>query len=114
MATWLLGSIPGHVVSLSRSNDLSRGDRVLAANEAIHTGSILERIIDDSAAYSTFVLPQLAPCSRIYNVRRERAMHWIKTLSWDFTTGVFTGFATLNRGHTLRFSCGGGIQKYWP
>jgi uncharacterized iron-regulated membrane protein len=31
----------GHVVSLSRSSDLSRGDRVLAANEAIHTGNIL-------------------------------------------------------------------------
>ena len=31
----------GHVVSLIRSSDLSRGDRVLAANEAIHTGNIL-------------------------------------------------------------------------
>jgi uncharacterized iron-regulated membrane protein len=31
----------GQVVSLSRSSDLSRGDRVLAANEAIHTGSVL-------------------------------------------------------------------------
>ena len=30
----------GRVVSLSRSSDLSRGDTVLAANEAIHTGSI--------------------------------------------------------------------------
>jgi uncharacterized iron-regulated membrane protein len=31
----------GNVVSLSRSSDLSRGDRLLALNEAIHTGSIL-------------------------------------------------------------------------
>jgi uncharacterized iron-regulated membrane protein len=31
----------GAVVSLSRSADLSRGDWILAANEAIHTGSIL-------------------------------------------------------------------------
>jgi uncharacterized iron-regulated membrane protein len=31
----------GAVVSLSRSSDLSRGDWILAANEAVHTGSIL-------------------------------------------------------------------------
>jgi uncharacterized iron-regulated membrane protein len=31
----------GNVVSLSRSSDLSRGDRLLALNEAIHTESIL-------------------------------------------------------------------------
>jgi uncharacterized iron-regulated membrane protein len=31
----------GHVVSLSRSGDLSRGDRLLAMNETIHTGNIL-------------------------------------------------------------------------
>ncbi len=29
----------GNVVSLTRSSDLSRGDRILALNEAIHTGS---------------------------------------------------------------------------
>jgi uncharacterized iron-regulated membrane protein len=31
----------GNVMSLSRSSDLSRGDRLLAMNEAIHTGNIL-------------------------------------------------------------------------
>ena len=31
----------GSVVSLSRSGDLSRGDRVLAMNEAFHTGDVL-------------------------------------------------------------------------
>jgi uncharacterized iron-regulated membrane protein len=30
----------GHVVSLSRASDLSRGDRLLAMNELIHTGNI--------------------------------------------------------------------------
>jgi uncharacterized iron-regulated membrane protein len=30
----------GSVVSLSRSSDLSRGAKLLAMNEAIHTGSI--------------------------------------------------------------------------
>jgi uncharacterized iron-regulated membrane protein len=38
----LVGLDPyGRVVSLSRSSDLSPGDRVLAMNEAFHTGSIL-------------------------------------------------------------------------
>lgn len=48
----------GHVVSLSRSSDLSRGDRVLAANEAIHTGSILgmpSRIVVWLASTMVFV-----------------------------------------------------------
>ena len=31
----------GSVLSLSRSGDLSRGDRVLAMNEALHTGDVL-------------------------------------------------------------------------
>jgi uncharacterized iron-regulated membrane protein len=48
----------GHVVSLSRSSDLSRGDRVLAANEAIHTGNILgtpSRIVVWLASTMVFV-----------------------------------------------------------
>jgi uncharacterized iron-regulated membrane protein len=36
----VLDPYQGSVVSLSRSNDLSRGERLLAMNEAIHTGSI--------------------------------------------------------------------------
>ena len=31
----------GNVLSLIRSSDLSRGDRILAINEAIHTGAFL-------------------------------------------------------------------------
>jgi len=48
----------GYVVSLSRSSDLSRGDWVLAANEAIHTGSILgtpSRIVVWLASTMVFV-----------------------------------------------------------
>ena len=48
----------GSVVSLSRSSDLSRRDRVLAMNEAIHTGSILgmpSRIVVWLASTMVFV-----------------------------------------------------------
>lgn len=36
-----LDPVDGTVVSLGRATDLSRGDRILAANEAVHTGEIL-------------------------------------------------------------------------
>jgi len=54
----VLDPYSGHVVSLSRSSDLSRGDRVLATNEAIHTGSILgmpSRIVVWLASTMVFV-----------------------------------------------------------
>jgi uncharacterized iron-regulated membrane protein len=37
----VLNPLDGSLLLLSRSSDLSRGDRILAINEAIHTGSIL-------------------------------------------------------------------------
>ncbi len=37
----ILDPYDGSVVSLSRSSDLSRGDRVLAMSEALHTGDVL-------------------------------------------------------------------------
>lgn len=48
----------GNVVSLTRSSDLSRGDWILAANEAIHTGTILGlpgRIIASLGSVAVFV-----------------------------------------------------------
>ena len=48
----------GAVVSFSRSADLSRGDRILAANEAVHTGSILglpTRILASLSSIIVFV-----------------------------------------------------------
>ena len=54
----------GNVVSLSRSSDLSRGDRLLALNEAIHTGSILGMPSRIAAwlASTTVIVQRVAGC----------------------------------------------------
>lgn len=71
----------GMVVSLSRSADLSRGDWILAANEAVHTGSILglpTRVLASLA--SLLVLVQAISGAFIWLQRKQIARPATRTV----------------------------------